>query len=129
MSALVINRDRRYSGGEAANKPGQGACPTCPPATATAVATAAAARTLVGLRDLPVDRIVDSTGATANRLSLREILFPAHGLAAYRALEGEEMTPIAVVKSGSRYIAANGDGRLAVARALGRAFVLAEVWE
>ena len=39
------------------------------------------------------------------------------------------MTPIAVVKSGSRYIAANGDGRLAVARALGRAFVLAEVWE
>ncbi len=123
MSAFVINRNRRYAGGEAAEKLGQGACPACPPATA------AAARTFVGLRDIPVDRIVDSTGATGNRLSLREILFPAHGLAAYRALEGEEMTPIAVVKSGGRYIAANGDGRLAVARALGRAFVLAEVWE
>ncbi len=123
MSALVINRNRRYAGREAAEKLGQGACPACPPAAATA----AAARTLVGLRDIPVDRIVD--GAAAGRLSLREILFPNHGLAAYRALEGEEMTPLAVVKSGDRYIADNGDGRLAVARALGRAFVLAEVWE
>ena len=88
----------------------------------------------LGLRYIALDEIIEKNGA-ANRFSLhdvlftlREIFFPDHGRETYRRLEGDDMTPVTAYKSGNRYIVADGGNRLAAARYLGQAFILAEVW-
>ncbi|MGC9394790.1 MAG: hypothetical protein ACP5J4_08040 [Anaerolineae bacterium] len=95
--------------------------------------------TYLGLHYIALDRIVENPGKTEegrNRLnlgdvllSLRGILFPDRGRETYHRLEGDDMTPITAYKSGNRYIVADGDNRLATARYLRQAFILAEVWE
>jgi hypothetical protein len=89
----------------------------------------------LGLRYIALDEIVEKD-KEASRLSLqdvlyglREILFPDRDRETYRRLEGDDMTPITVYKSGDRYFIADGGNRLAAARYLGQAFILSEVWE
>ena len=88
----------------------------------------------LGLRYIALDEIIEKD-KEASRLSLQEILFglreiffPDPERETYRRLEGDDMTPITAYKSGNRYVVAGGGNRLAVARYLGQAFVLAEVW-
>ena len=89
----------------------------------------------LGLRYIALDEIVErDKGASRFSLQdilfgLREILFPDRERETYRRLEGDDMTPITAYKSGDRYIVADGGNRLATARYLGQAFILAEVWE
>jgi hypothetical protein len=86
----------------------------------------------LGLRDIALDQIAGDPAENdkgKSRFNLWEILFPDKGIETYRRLEGEDMTPIMVYKSGKRYFVKEGSSRLAVARALGKAYILAEVWE
>ncbi len=86
----------------------------------------------LGVQDIPLNQIAGDTAENdknKNRFNLWEILFPGRGIEAYRQLEGEDMTPIVVYKSANGYFTEDGSGRLAVARSLGKAFILAEVWE
>ena len=86
----------------------------------------------LGFRDIALDQIAgDPAGKDKGkvRFNLWNILFPDRGIETYRSLEGEDMTPIVVYKSGNRYYAKDDSNRLTVARALGKAFILAEVWE
>jgi hypothetical protein len=87
---------------------------------------------LLGFRDIALDQIVGDPAEKnkgKSRFNLWEILFPDKGIETYRTLEGEDMTPIVVYKSGKSYYIKDGSSRLAVARALGKAYILAEVWE
>lgn len=88
----------------------------------------------LGLRYIALDQIVEKDAGN-RRFSLREMLhtlwdifFPDQERATYRALEGEDMTPLVAYQSGDRYLVAEGATRLAAARYIGSAYVLAEVW-
>jgi hypothetical protein len=86
----------------------------------------------LGVRDIPLNQIAGDTAENdknKNRFILWEILFPGRGIEAYRQLEGEDMTPIVVYKSANGYFTKDGRSRLTVARSLGKAFILAEIWE
>jgi hypothetical protein len=86
----------------------------------------------LGVQDIPLDQIAGNPGekgAGKSRFNLLDILFPDRGVEAYRRLEGDDMTPIVVYKSGNGYCVADGSSRLEVARHMGKAFILAEVWE
>ena len=89
----------------------------------------------LGLRYIALDEIIKKDNGESRfglqdiLFSLREILFPDRERETYRRLEGDDMTPITAYKSGNRYVVADYGSRLAVARYLGQAFILAEVWE
>ena len=89
----------------------------------------------LGLRYIALDEIVEKD-KEVSRFSLQDILFrlreifiPDRERETYRQLEGDDMTPITAYRSGNRYIVADSGNRLATARYLGQAFILAEVWE
>ncbi|MBN2393307.1 MAG: hypothetical protein JXR84_21430 [Anaerolineae bacterium] len=89
----------------------------------------------LGLRYIALDEIIEKDKGESRfslqdvLFGLREILFPDRERETYRRLEGDDMTPITVYKFSDRYIVAGGGNRLAAARYLGQAFILAEVWE
>ncbi|HNT76044.1 MAG TPA: hypothetical protein PKH77_13600 [Anaerolineae bacterium] len=93
----------------------------------------------LGLQYIALDQVVEVCAEKDNgkgRFNLEDILFtvkdiffPDHERETYRRLEGEDMTPIAVYQSGNQYLVTDGGQRLAVARYLGQAYILAEVWE
>jgi hypothetical protein len=92
----------------------------------------AARSKLLGYRDIALDQIIEDPAEKdkgKGRFNFWNLLFPDHGIEAYRQLEGEDMTPIVVYKSANCYYIKDGGDRLAVARSLGKAFILAEVWE
>jgi len=86
----------------------------------------------LGFQDIALNQIDEDTveeDKGKSRFNLWDILFPDRGLETYRMLEGEDMTPFVAYKSGNRYYVADGNGRLAAARYMGKAYILAEVWE
>lgn len=86
----------------------------------------------LGFQDIALNQIAGNLvqeNKSKTRFNLWDILFPDRWVEDYRMIEGEDMTPIVVYKSGNRYYSADESGHLAAARDMGKAYILAEVWE
>jgi hypothetical protein len=89
-------------------------------------------RKFMGTQDIPIEQIV----GTLNRRSDFDHKFRPlksylrdRWVNVYLSLENEDWPPILVHKVGDVYYVEDGHHRVSVARALGRAFVSAKVWE
>ena len=89
-------------------------------------------RKFIGVRDIPLEKIVGTVNSRSDfdhkfrpvKRSLRD-----RWINIYLNFRKDDLTPIVVHKVGEIYYVEDGHHRVSVARALGRKFIEAKVWE